>query len=81
MPLGFMLLDSIAASHPLLEVTCNNCEKHVSLRTDSLVAQYGRYVSVPELLRIVAQDCPRRRGFGVPNQCEVQFPQLWSGRL
>ena len=76
MPLGFMLLDYIAANNPLLEVTCHACGKQANLHTDVLVAQYGRYVSVPELLRIVAQDCPRWSGFEVPNQCEVRFPQL-----
>jgi hypothetical protein len=76
MPLGFMLLDHIAANYPLLEVTCHTCERHTSLPTEALVARHGRCVSVQELLRIVAQGCPRWRGFEVPNQCEVRFPQL-----
>jgi hypothetical protein len=80
MPLGFMLLDHIAANNPLLEVRCYGCEKHGSLRTDALVAQYGRYVSIPELLRIVTQDWPRWRGCEVPNQCEVRFPSLSGAR-
>jgi hypothetical protein len=67
MPAGVVLLGQVAARLPFLEFACNRCDRRGRLSTARLVAEHGPDMPVPELLRILSADCPRRqameRGF------------------
>ena len=45
----------------VVEVPCNRCDRHGRLRLARLIAQHGPDMGVPELLRVLSADCPRRR--------------------
>jgi len=80
MPIGFMLLKSLACDFPLLETFCRRCGRHRIYATSMLMNRHGGYVSVPELKRIVAADCPDRQATGSDDACQIHFPQIETPR-
>jgi hypothetical protein len=48
---GSILLGAVAARTETLEIACRACSRHAVLRTDKLLADHGRNMPMPELLR------------------------------
>ena len=59
---GSILLGAVAARTAEIEIACRMCPRHGKLHTDRLMQQYGPEMPMPELLRLLAADCPRLRG-------------------
>jgi hypothetical protein len=53
------ILGSVAAVTDTVEIACKAYLRHGVLRTDKLLADHGRNKPMPELLRLLAGDCPR----------------------
>jgi hypothetical protein len=73
---GFVTLGQIATRLPVLEVSCNRCDRRGRLRTDRLIAEHGPALPIPELRRIIASDCPRMVEARMHDPCGVHFPGL-----
>ena len=73
---GSILLGAVAARTAEIEIACRMCPRHGKLHTDRLMQQYGPEMPMPELLRLLAADCPRLRGTDPNKQCDVRCPTL-----
>jgi hypothetical protein len=80
MPIGFMLLKSLACDFSLLGDMCRCCGRHRIYATSMLMTRHGGYVSVPELKHIVAADCPDWQATGSGDVCQIHFPQIETPR-
>lgn len=78
---GALLLGEVAAQLPVLEVACTRCERLGRLYTDRLVAQHGANIPMPELLRLLSADCPKRLAGRWHDICGAHFPVLERLRL
>jgi hypothetical protein len=77
MPSGVTTLRGIAVQFPgWVTVACNRCDRRGKLRTARLVAQYGADLSIPELGRILAADCPKMIAGEMHDACGIHFPGL-----
>jgi hypothetical protein len=76
MPVGIVTLGQVAARLPVLEVTCNRCGQRGQLRTDRLLAVHGSDLSMPDLRRIIAADCPHMLAGHVHDVFGMHFPGL-----
>src|SRR3954454_5263822 len=73
---GSILLGAVAALTETIEIACKACPRHGVLRTDKLLADHGRNKPMPELLRLLAGDCPRLRATNLYDRCHVHSPTL-----
>jgi len=76
MPVGVVLLGQVVARLQVLEVACNRCDRRGRLHTTRLLAEHGPDLSMPELRRIVAADCPRTIAGHIHDVCGVRFRGL-----
>jgi hypothetical protein len=73
---GVVLLGQVAAHLTVLDVACNRCDRRGKVKTARLVAEHGAAMAVPDLLRIIAADCPRMRAGRTHEPCGVHLPGL-----
>jgi hypothetical protein len=50
--------------------------RHGSLSLSRLIAQQGRDAAVPDVLRALAADCPKREAFNLHDRCDPFVPGL-----
>jgi hypothetical protein len=55
---------------------CGRCERHGRLHLARLIAQHGADAALPDVLRAIAGDCPKREAFNVHDRCDVYVPVL-----
>lgn len=79
---GTILLGTVAALAPEIMIACRMCSRHGKLRTERLVQEHGPEMQMPNLLRLLAADCPRLGGPNPNQRCDVHCPTLselfWS---
>jgi hypothetical protein len=73
---GLVRLGQLASWLSVVDVACNRCGRHGRLDTARLVAEHGAEISVPELLQIVAADCPWMKAKGARDMCGAHLPQM-----
>ena len=73
---GSILLGAGAARTATIEIACGACPRHGQLRIDMLLREHGSAMSMPDLLRILAGDCPRLNATEVYRRCGVHCPTL-----
>jgi hypothetical protein len=73
---GSILLGDVAARTETIDLTCRACPRRGHLRADRLVADHGRAMPTPALLRILAGDCPRLNATNLYEPCDVHCPTL-----
>jgi hypothetical protein len=76
LPDGVVTLGQVATRLPMLDVSCNRCDRRGRLRTNRLMAEHGPDMPIPALLRIIAADCPRMVAGRMHDVCGVHFPGL-----
>ncbi len=76
-----VLLGEIADQLPVLEIACNRCDRRGRLYSASLIAQHGADMPLPDLLRRLSADCPRRVAGKVHDVCGAHFPGLERVRV
>jgi hypothetical protein len=75
-PAGVVSLGQVAARLPMLEVSCNRCDRRGRMHTDRLIAEHGPDMPIPQLRRLIAADCPRMIAGRMHDVCGVRFPGL-----
>lgn len=78
---GAVLLGQVADQLPVLEIACHRCDRRGRLYTDRLMAVHGPDMPMPELLRLLSADCPRRSAGSWHDVCGAHFPGLERLRL
>ena len=73
---GVIFLGQVAARLEYLDIACTRCDRHGRLRLDRLLAQHGADMSMPELGRLIAADCPRMVADKMHDVCGWRFPGL-----
>jgi hypothetical protein len=73
---GVVTLGQVAGRLPVLEVSCNRCDRRDRLRTDRPIAEHGQDMPIPKLRRLIAADCPRMTAGRMHDVCGVRFPGL-----
>jgi hypothetical protein len=73
---GSILLGDVAARSATIEITCRACPRRGVLRTDKLLDEHGSAMGMPDLLRLLAGDCPRLQSGSLSERCDVHCPRL-----
>jgi hypothetical protein len=79
MPAGVVLLGQVATRLPVLDLAWSRCDRRGRLRTVRLMAAHGADMPIPELLRILSADCPRRQAMErgqLADVCGIHCPGL-----
>jgi hypothetical protein len=73
---GSITLGDVANHTPVLAVACTRCERAGQYRLDTLIARHGKDFGIPDLLRLLSEDCPKRKSITVYDLCGVHCPEL-----
>ena len=73
---GSISLSQVAVHTPVLEVACSRCQRAGRYCLDMLMAQHGRGFGIPDLLRLLSDDCLKRRSVSAYDLCGVHYPGL-----
>jgi hypothetical protein len=73
---GSITLDQVAAHITVLAVACSRCDRAGQYGLDTLIARHGPGFGVPELLRLLSADCPKRHSLIAYDLCGVHCPDL-----
>jgi hypothetical protein len=76
MPGGSITLEQVAGHTPTLAVACSRCDRAGQYNLDTLIARHGPNFGIPELLRLLSDDCPKRRSVSAYDLCGVHCPEL-----
>ena len=71
---GSIMLGAVAARSAVLVVACTQCSRSGRYRAATLIEQHGAGCTIPELRRVLANDCPQRGN--AHGGCDVWFPEL-----
>ena len=71
-------LRSLTGRVAVLQVTCSRCGKTGEIDVATQLARFGDDISLAELRRLAAPDCPRWREIDRREQCGVMFLGLQS---
>jgi hypothetical protein len=73
---GSISLAEVAAHTGGLAVACSRCDRAGRYRLDTLIARHGPDFGIPELLRLLSDDCPKRKSISVYDLCGIHCPGL-----
>lgn len=71
---GAVLLGSFPT--PVVRVACEACGRAGSYRLSSLVERFGPAAGLPDVLAVLAADCPRRGAGRFSDPCGARFTGL-----
>jgi hypothetical protein len=80
---GSITLGEAAEHTAVLVVACTRCDRAGKYRLDTLIARHGEDFGISELLRLLSDDCPKRKSITVYDLCGVhcpQFPAFFLGK-
>jgi hypothetical protein len=75
---GSITLGEAAEHTAVLVVACTRCDRAGQYNLDTLIARHGEDFGIPDLLRLLSDDCPKRKSITVYDLCGVHCPQLPS---
>lgn len=61
MPGGSITLGQVAAHTATLAVACSRCDRAGRYSLDTMIAKHGPQFGIPDLLRLLSADCPKRQ--------------------
>ncbi len=73
---GVTRLGQLVGRLPMVEVACRRCPRRGRLRLSGLLDQHGPDMPVPDLIRLLSADCPRRIAGGMYDACGAHLPGL-----
>lgn len=73
---SIITLAEVAARTTHIIIACGTCRGRTRLQVDQLLRIHGPHMPMPELLRILARDCPRLDSWGITDRCDVYCPTL-----
>jgi hypothetical protein len=75
---GSITLGDVAEHTTVLAVACSRCERAGRYKLDALIARHGVGFGIPSLLRLLSDDCPKRKSVSAYDLCGVHCPELSS---
>jgi hypothetical protein len=69
-------LGDVAVHTPVLVVACTRCDRTGRYNLETLIARHGEDFGIPDLLRRLSKDCPKRKSVTVYDLCGVHCPEL-----
>ncbi len=75
---GSITLGEAAEHTAVLIVECTRCDRAGKYRLEALIARHGEDFGIPDLLRLLSEDCPKRKSITVYDLCGVHCPELPS---
>ena len=76
MPGGSITLVQVADHTAVLAVACSRCDRAGRYSLDTLIAKHGPQSGIPDLLRLLSADCPKRQSVSAYDLCGVHCPEL-----
>jgi hypothetical protein len=73
---GSITLGEAAEHTAVLTVACTRCDRAGRYNLDTLIARHGTDFGIPDLLRLLSEDCPKRKSITVYDLCGVHCPEL-----
>jgi hypothetical protein len=73
---GSITLDQVATHTAVLAVACSGCDRAGRYGLDTLIADHGPDFGIPELLRLLSDDCPKRQSLSAYDLCGIHCPDL-----
>jgi hypothetical protein len=73
---GAILLGEAAKHLAAVEISCNFCPRRGKASVVGLTHEHGGDMPIPDLLRLLSADCPRRQAARIAEPCGVHLPQL-----
>ena len=71
---GSITLGEVAERVAVLAVACSRCERAGRYKLDTLIARHGAEFGIPDLLRLLSDDCPKRASVTVYGRCGFTVP-------
>jgi hypothetical protein len=75
---GSITLGDVAERTAVLAVACSRCERAGRYNLDTLIARHGVGFGIPALLRMLSDDCPKRKSVSAYDLCGIHCPELPS---
>ena len=75
---GSITLGEATEHTAVLTVACSRCERAAKYRLETLIARHGEDFGIPDLLRMLSDDCPKRKSVTIYDRCGVHCPELPS---
>ena len=72
---GSITLGAVAAHTAVVTVGCSRCDRAARYRLDRLIARHGPACGIPDVLRLLSKDCPKRASVSA-DLCGVHCPEL-----
>ena len=73
---GSITLGDVAEHTTVLAVACTRCERAGKYRLETLIARHGADFGIPDLLRLLSDDCVKRASVSAYDLCGVHCPEL-----
>jgi hypothetical protein len=73
---GAILLGEVAQHLAITHISCNFCPRHGKASVTRPMHEHGPDLPIPDLLRMLSHDCPRRLAARVAEPCGVYLPEL-----
>jgi hypothetical protein len=75
---GSITLGEAAEHTAVLVVACNRCERAGKYNLNALIGRHGEDFGIPDLLRLLSDDCPQRASVSAYDLCGVYCLELPS---
>jgi hypothetical protein len=76
MATGSITLEQVAAHTATLAVECSRCDRAGRYSLNTLIDHHGPGFGIPALLRLLSDDCPKRKSLSAYDLCGVHCPDL-----
>ena len=73
---GAILLGEVARHLSAVNVACNLCPRQGKVSIIRLMQEHGPDMPVPDILRLLSHNCPRRLAARMNEPCGVHLPEL-----
>lgn len=73
---GALTLGDLLGKTELLRIACKSCDRAGQYRVLRLIAEHGEAMPLPDLLRIIAADCPENRTPLNNPHCGAYYPEI-----
>ncbi len=73
---GAITLAQVAAKTAMLDIACSQCDRRGRRNVQTLIAEYGAGMGLPELKEMLAKGCPRLESLSIHDRCGVHYPRL-----
>ncbi len=73
---GSITLEQVAGRSAVLAMACTRCDRSGRYNLDTLITRHGLLMGVPELLRTLSADCPKRKSISAYDLCGIHCPEL-----